>query len=1815
MRFPHLTFLYDLYQKESQPFRKVHRMIDLFESIIKTHTAVIISEYVRQNNLSDAAKGLLSQGLRTPSLGTWQLFSRVLFEELEKDQFQWSISHFPEEFAALDKALNNDKTNVIAFRNGYAHGATPSDEACVADIVKFELFLLKLLQSQWLQESSLDVREGKVRLCSISTELSLHPILIFRDEKTEASLAFFNDIKNDKIGLLNYPLGKHYREKDFYQEFLSHLPLNEWKKSGNNEFFQRIEELTESFKGRTIERKRLLDFVVEKNKGYFSIQGNPGIGKSALIAQFFKDLKGFKEAQNFSIVEYFIRRGTQQAQAEYLFQYLIKRTDELFPQGREIRAEGKLIFDLQYQLFSKWRQWNEHSQGKKLIFLIDGLDEGTEANVPVYLPRENFENVLIIYGSRPGGHKSIDDLWGTLPPEQHEKLELTGLGKEDIRALIYEVANKYEVERDSLWIDAVQQRSQGNPLYLKLLCDAIENNGIALNDVQALPSKIDEYYKAILLRYANDVDGEALLSGLFTFAAAKDYLTMSHLGLINGIGSATLMRIGSTLKEVLYENPLTEEVLDYQLFHESFREYLVKEHAREVSEAQQRIIAFCAGWKELKGDWEQRYALEHYAAHLHESAKEQHGETLLKLMYDTEYQATQKKVLRGFEATNALFRLSLLKASDVKRYDDQLEAALCLVDLKYEEANDAPQIVAMVAAGEIDLALKRIESFGGADKEGLQRKFILYMLCLMELTLLESKDKPFRKDAIEKLLNHLDEQLPTDHSVLNWNDFFPVKIVLSLAFELDLSDLDWRILFKKGKYDHNWLNWFDLDAPNGLFELEVYKFVIESQSENYNFYQREFLINHLKKLNLKSQAIAQLNDCVQLILSFGHYSFTDSYLHDELTKIVIHFFDIGDWSRALECMSKILNEGSKSAAIIAICKRINEFCKEDAFSVLDEINKLSNDLQDNGYRGESQKELALAFLKLGEVDFAFSIARSINTNFWKSKTLAEMVVFSQAKSIFIDNRSIYLEAIGYARLVTMPYYRSNAISFIIGLDAIWCDELINEVLLCVELEEIIFYRCNILLELAKNLSQVKFHSKAIEILEIVIPLAAQIDDYFLPGEKLKRTVAVKGYFRRRIQCFIAIAFIKNEAVHRAIELFDEIEISDGLLVFLEMAIFDLAEKGDFDNALKLIQKLENGERVVLLNKISKELLRQEMKYYSDLFLNEALTSIESISSYPQRIDLAIQSAILLIKKSRVIYAAKFILDLIEKCGKQFLLSRECKSILGDLAIIFIQCGENVASNNLVFLLLESRFEFESGEYVSKGKSVLFRRLFLSGRRQEAFDFIHAHSNDKKMLNELKKNIEDCIKNEDYEITFNYIFSFYCDLKDYKREEIELVLHVLRSSKQIALVERAIADIILTDSNEIISIFLSKISTIYYELNCFFEANDCLIRAQEMANQIENKEARFYVFQTLSREMAFQGHFKDALKLIDCIEFGNIDIYKGDIAKEIYRQGDIELFFKTISELDDEDKFFFLSEFIVETYNKDANCLTEFQIKLIEQVKDDYSLSIIYLKLAVKAKEDYNFNFAIELEEKASHVVWMELIPRDTARDFEYKQISKLYLQLGNYEYGVMVVKFIDKRSNDKIEAIQFLLKTMSQDEKWIDLEIVTLEIEDTLQQHRCLYAVAESVYERQGFLSSLLTANVFNNSDVRLHYLKGWTMALKENEADKDCLQIALRMLAHDSDSIEILLHKYAAHAILIEENNPNLERLNRTLEIQWALDLACTYLISKNNIVQSSTNLIEWLHEIADEDDREQIELWAKQVAKGKITEEEFEIRIKDLN
>ena len=69
---------------------------------------------------------------------------------------------------------------------------------------------------------------------------------------------------------------------------------------------------------------------------------------------------------------------------------------------------------------------------------------------------------------------------------------------------------------------------------------------------------------------------------------------------------------------------------------------------------------------------------------------------------------------------------------------------------------------------------------------------------------------------------------------------------------------------------------------------------------------------------------------------------------------------------------------------------------------------------------------------------------------------------------------------------------------------------------------------------------------------------------------------------------------------------------------------------------------------------------------------------------------------------------------------------------------------------------------------------------------------------------------------------------------------------------------------------------------------------------------------------------------------------------------------------------------------------------------------------------------------------------------------------------------------------------------------------------------------------------------------------------------------------------------------------------LNKTLNIQWAIDIKSQFP-SSEEIQRFSTNVEVWLHEITDEDDRDDIADWAKRVKGGKWTEEKFQERLKE--
>ncbi len=154
--------------------------------------------------------------------------------------------------------------------------------------------------------------------------------------------------------------------------------------------------------------------------------------------------------------------------------------------------------------------------------------------------------------------------------------------------------------------------------------------------------------------------------------------------------------------------------------------------------------------------------------------------------------------------------------------------------------------------------------------------------------------------------------------------------------------------------------------------------------------------------------------------------------------------------------------------------------------------------------------------------------------------------------------------------------------------------------------------------------------------------------------------------------------------------------------------------------------------------------------------------------------------------------------------------------------------------------------------------------------------------------------------------------------------------------------------------------------------------------------------------------------------------------------------------------------------------------------------------------------------------------------------------------------------------------------------------------------------MAQTIKDEDGWQKALLQVDQFQSEEARLFYLKGWAENIQPTEADAACLQQALPLLATDTESLEKLLQAYFLRQIFFERPDPaQLQRLSRTLGLQWALDIAARF--PKETPAQRlSTNLDEWLHEVADEDDRDDIRYLARQVAKGKLSEAEFAEKIK---
>jgi hypothetical protein len=175
-------------------------------------------------------------------------------------------------------------------------------------------------------------------------------------------------------------------------------------------------------------------------------------------------------------------------------------------------------------------------------------------------------------------------------------------------------------------------------------------------------------------------------------------------------------------------------------------------------------------------------------------------------------------------------------------------------------------------------------------------------------------------------------------------------------------------------------------------------------------------------------------------------------------------------------------------------------------------------------------------------------------------------------------------------------------------------------------------------------------------------------------------------------------------------------------------------------------------------------------------------------------------------------------------------------------------------------------------------------------------------------------------------------------------------------------------------------------------------------------------------------------------------------------------------------------------------------------------------------------------------------------------------------------------------------------------------EQISLEIPFIADRQNCWKGMANSIKEMHGWHAALEKVQKLQTEEAHLFFIKGWAENLSPLETDKTCLKEALPLLAEDTQSIENLLQAFALHELMLGKiTKERSKNLNKVLNIQWAIDIVNNFP-KELNTSRNSANVETWIQDIEDEDEREDILSWAEKVRSGKMTEEKFENKLKQL-
>ncbi|MEM1394015.1 MAG: AAA family ATPase [Cyanobacteria bacterium P01_H01_bin.150] len=439
------------------------------------------------------------------------------------------------------------------------------------------------------------------------------PVLNFFREKQirDAFWKAFNenpsDFINDAENFLDWnKLGDDIREaqinirpeiEKFYQQFISvanrtrkptevikdvnfrKLPQ---KSPYPDEFKPLIEEKIRLFHGRKFVFNAFNKFCQENTKGYFTVVGDAGMGKSTIAAKYV--------SENHSPCYFNVISEGRNRPEQFLHSIRQQLIDRYNLQDAKDADLSTLLVKISKKL----------SVDKSLIIVVDGLDEVEQeagaANI-LYLPEILPERVYFFLTRRPYTPDK-KRLRISVPCQELDlrRIEYQQLNLEDIKGYIRLFLHFDEQYKDALrkWIDRrninadqfieqVAAKSENNFMYLRYVLPEIERGLYNDLTLQQLPSGLQDYYQTHWVRMGMDEKPQEIkVKILFILVEIGTAITCEMIAEIIEKDEYEVESVLDEWVEYLKRQQIEGETC-YGIYHKSFLDFLKSKRALDSS--------------------------------------------------------------------------------------------------------------------------------------------------------------------------------------------------------------------------------------------------------------------------------------------------------------------------------------------------------------------------------------------------------------------------------------------------------------------------------------------------------------------------------------------------------------------------------------------------------------------------------------------------------------------------------------------------------------------------------------------------------------------------------------------------------------------------------------------------------------------------------------------------------------------------------------------------------------------------------------------------------------------------------------------------------------------------------------------------------------------------------------------------------------------------------------------------------------------------------------------------------------------------------